>query len=97
MWSDGHYLTIKDNIQSAIFERKIIKENRFKIASKIEQYNPLQNVVAQIKNVKSPMKKQWLPHGSMFFEQTANKGKKHYARYGHQQHLKKARKGAFPP
>ena len=48
--------------------------------------------MAQIKNVESPMKKQWLPHGSMFLEQTANKGKKHYARCGHQQHWKKVRK-----
>ena len=37
--------------------KKIINKNRFKIASKIVQYNPLQNVVAQIKNVESPMKR----------------------------------------
>ena len=35
----------------------MINENRFKIASKIVRYNPLQNVVAQIKNVESPMKR----------------------------------------
>ena len=49
-------ILIKDNIQSAIFEKKI-NENRFKIASKIEQYNPLQNVVGQINNAESPRKR----------------------------------------